>query len=121
MKTIVLLLCAASALFADADGRWSAEIQSMHKKAGMRTSKPVSLDLHTSQGVLTGSVTRGKKAMNIENGRIDGTRITFVTVETTKNGSHSYSWEGTVKGDQITGHRRRDSAKRSEPFVAKRM
>ena len=124
MKKIVLLLCLAIAtLFAGPDGRWNAEFKATNKKTGTETTRVVSLELHTSQGALTGTVGgTGKKArpMTIQNGKIDGDRISFTTVQKGKKGDQTYTWEGTVQGDQISGDRKRDGAKRGQSFVAKR-
>ena len=123
MKRVALLLSLAVAtLFAGADGRWNAELKVTSKKKGTEI-RNVSLDLRTSQGALTGTVSgAGKKArpMAIENGKIDGDRISFTTVQKGKNGDQIFVWEGTIQGDQISGERRRDGAKRGQPFVAKR-
>jgi hypothetical protein len=58
--------------------------------------------------------------MAIQNGKIEGDRISFTTVQKGKNGDQIFVWEGTLQGDQISGERRRDGAKRGLPFVAKR-
>lgn len=125
MKTLVLLLTLATGtLFAAADGRWIAVFQSNSKKTGTEKITNVQLDLHTSQGKLTGSVVgegRKGRSMSIQDGKIDGDRFTFTTVEVTKKkGNHTFSWEGTLQGDQITGTRKRDTGKRGQSFVAKR-
>ena len=125
MKKIALLLCLAVATsFAAADGRWNAEFKANNKKTGTETTRVVSLELHASHGTLTGTVTSsaGKKArpMAIRNGKIDGDRISFTTVLKGKKGDQKFTWEGAVRGDQITGDRKRDGAKRGQPFVAKR-
>jgi hypothetical protein len=123
MKKVALLLSLAVAtLFAGADGRWNAEFKVTSKKKGTEI-RNVSLDLRTSQGALTGTVSgAGKKArlMAIQNGKIEGDRISFTTVQKGKNGDQIFVWEGTLQGDQISGERRRDGAKRGLPFVAKR-
>jgi len=125
MKKLALLLClAAVTLFAGADGRWNAEFKAKNKKTGAQTSTVVALDLRASQGMLSGTVTNtgGKRArsITIENGKIDGDRISFTTTAKGKNGDQRFTWEGTVQGDQISGIRKRDGMKRSQSFVAKR-
>lgn len=114
---------AAVTLFAGADGRWNAEFKSNSKKSGTVKTTVVALDLHTTQGTLTGTVSGGGKrsrAMTIQDGKIDGDRFSFTTVMKGKKGDQTYNWEGTVQGDQITGDRRRAGGKRGQPFVAKR-
>jgi hypothetical protein len=125
MKTLVLLLTfAAGTLLAAVDGRWIAEFKSNSKKTGTEKITNVQLDLHTSQGMLTGTVVgegRKGRSMTIQNGKIDGDHITFTTVEVTKKrGNHTYTWEGTLQGDQLSGSRKKDTGKRGQGFVAKR-
>jgi len=123
MKKIAVLLClAVGTLFAAVDGRWEAEFKVTSKKKGTET-RVVSLDLKASQGALTGTVGGvGKKArpMAIQNGKIDGDKISFTTVQKGKKGDQTFIWEGTVQGDQISGERKRDGGKRGQSFVAKR-
>ncbi len=125
MKRIVLLLCLiAGSLFAAADGQWNAEFKSTNKKSGETRTMVATLDLHTSQGALTGTVSgQGKKArpMTIENGKIDGDHFSFTTVVTSKKkGEEKYTWHGTIQGDQISGERLREGARRGQSFIAKR-
>lgn len=121
-KVAVLLMLAVASLFAGADGRWNAEFKITSKKKGTET-RTVSMDLRAAQGTLTGTVTAaGKKArpLAIQNGKIDGDHISFTTVQQGKNGDQTYMWEGTLQGDQMSGERKRDGAKRGQAFVAKR-
>lgn len=124
MKKVALLLClVVGTLFAGADGRWNAEFKITSKKKGTEI-RNVSLDLRTSQGSLTGTVSgsAGKKSrpLEIQNGKINGDRFSFTTVQKGKKGDMTFIWEGTVQGDQISGERKRDIGKRGQSFVAKR-
>lgn len=123
MRKVALLLCLATAtLFAGVDGLWNAEFKVTSKKKGTET-RVVALELHTAQGALTGTVSGGGKKsrpMTIQNGKIDGDRISFTTVQKGKNGDQTFIWEGTLQGDQISGDRKRDGGKRGQSFVAKR-
>jgi hypothetical protein len=58
--------------------------------------------------------------MTIQNGKIDGDRISFTTVQKGKNGDQTYIWDGTIQGDQINGERKREGGKRGQAFIAKR-
>ena len=123
MKKITLLLClAAATLFAGVDGPWNAEFKVKSKKTGTEATRVVSLDLHTADGTLTGTVSSGKKGhpVAIQNGKVDGDRISFTVVEKGKNGDRTFTWQGTLQGDQITGERKLEGGKRGQAFVAKR-
>jgi hypothetical protein len=123
IAALVLLLvgCAAAA---GLDGRWTAEVHPAGKKAAAVQTASFRLDLKTDGGQLTGSVVsaHGRKAlpMAIVNGRLDGDRFTFTTVQHGKKGDVTFNWQGTVTGDQISGTRNRNGAKHGAGFTAKR-
>lgn len=117
-----LLACALAAPAAGIDGHWNAEIV-RGKKASDQPPAAFSLDLKSSDGKVTGTVAlAGKKrpqVLSVENGRMVGDRLTFTTTQKGKN-PVSISWDITLQGDQLTGSRTRDGAKRSQSFTAKR-
>jgi hypothetical protein len=74
---------------------------------------------------LTGTVTannpKGKgRTIAIEEGKVTGDNFRFVTAQKTKKGDNKLVWSGTVKGDELSGTRGRDGAKRAPSFSAKR-
>jgi hypothetical protein len=118
----VLLGCVLAAPAAGIDGHWNAEIV-RGKKASAQPAAVFSLDLKSSNGKVTGMVAlAGKKRpqiQSVENGRLVGDRLTFTTSQKGKN-PVSFSWDVTLQGDQLSGSRTRDGAKRSQAFTAKR-
>jgi hypothetical protein len=124
---IALLILAGSAAAANLDGKWTADVAPAGKKAAT-AKKPqnsqLMLDLKSDGSQLTGSVFagRGKKArpMAIQNGKIEGDRFTFTTVQHGKKGDTTFNWQGTLTGEQINGTRSRDRARRGVSFTAKR-
>jgi hypothetical protein len=123
---IALLALVGSAAAANLDGKWTVEVVApVAKKAPAKKAAAgvITLDLKSAGAALSGSVTpRGKKAMpmSIQDGKIDGDHFTFSTVQHGKKGDVKFNWQGTVSGEQITGTRSRDGAKRGAPFTAKR-
>jgi len=117
---LALLLIAWSASAANLDGMWTADLKAGTKKV----ATTLTLDLKTQDGQLTGSVTasNGKKArpMAIQDGKIDGDRFTFTTVQHAKKGDVKFTWQCTLNGGQIKGTRSREGAKRGASFTAKR-
>jgi hypothetical protein len=117
-------MLAASA--AGIDGQWNAELTARGKKAAAATApaRTFTLALKTQNGQVTGSVAvAGKKKarpINIQNAKVDGNRLTFTTVQTGKKDTATFSWQVTVDGDQMTGTRTREGAKRGVPFKARR-
>jgi hypothetical protein len=124
LAALALLFIAWSAAAANLDGRWAAEMAPGGKKATTAKSAAVTLDLKSQGSQLTGSViaSKGKHArpMAIQDGKIDGNRFTFATVQHVKKGDVKFTWQGTLNGEQISGTRNRDGAKRGVPFTAKR-
>jgi hypothetical protein len=113
-------MLAASA--AGVDGRWNGEMVSRGNKAP--PPQPFTLTLSTQNGQVTGSMAMAgrKKArpLNIQNARIDGNRLTFTTVQMTKKAETKFDWNITVDGDQLSGTRTREGAKRGATFKARR-
>jgi hypothetical protein len=128
LLAIVLVTLACSAAAANLDGKWTAELSPAGKKAAVKknaATPPVFLlDLRTQGGQLTGSVTagRGKRArgVDVQNGKVDGDHFTFTTLQHGKNGDAKFVWEGTLAGEQISGTRTREGARRGAKFAAKR-
>ena len=121
-RCIVAFLCLTPLASATGlDGKWSAEFQSRGKKA----KKPVTaatLSLARDGKLVTGTVTQGKKAIPIQEGKLDGSSFSFVTVrKSKKKGESRMQWSGTVDGDQIRGTRSRESGKRVVSFIGKRL
>jgi hypothetical protein len=94
------------------------------KKAATAPAKSFTLALKSQDGQVTGAITvPGKKKsvpMNIQNAKLNGNRLTFTTVQTTKKDTQTFSWQVTLDGDQMSGTRMREGAKRGVSFKAKR-
>lgn len=129
LATAALALCSAAVFAAQVDGAWKGEIQAAQKgkkKSGETAKAAVELTLRAADGKLTGSVTqpggRRGRAIEIADGKIEGNRISFTTVQRSKKkGEQKVMWQGTVEGDTLTGTFTRDGARRGTPFTAKRV
>jgi len=121
---LAFLTCVLAASAAGFDGQWNAELNARGKKAATTPAKSFTLALKSQDGQVTGAITvPGKKKsrpMNIQNAKLNGNRLTFTTVQTTKKDTQTFSWQITVDGDQMSGTRTRDGAKRGVSFKAKR-
>ena len=126
--SILALSCALAlvAWTAPIDGKWVAkmEMRGGKKQGGAATTLELTLNLKSEGGKLTGTVSggAGRRAptQTIENGKIEGGRFSFTTVQKGKQGETKFTWRGTVKGDQLTGTRGKEGARRGQPFTAKR-
>jgi len=125
---IALLLLAATALTLSAaslDGMWSAQVTTKPKKAAADWKAPeFDLNLKTEGDKLTGTVSaaNAKRAQQaqIQDGKVTGDSFTFVTMQKTKDGESKIVWSGTLKGEEMTGTRGKEGAKKTPSFVAKR-
>jgi hypothetical protein len=64
------------------------------------------LDLKADGSTLTGSVTSGfgerVRTVEIQNGKIDGNKVTFMTKQRTRDGEErDVNWTGTLEGDEL--------------------
>jgi len=119
---VALLACAVGVYAAGIDGRWSAETTARNKNA-VNKRITFTLDLKAMDGKLSGSVLVGKKArpLPIWDGIVDGNRITFTTRQKNKKADVRLTWTAIVNGDQLSGTRTREGARKGQPFTAKRV
>ena len=127
MKRIILSVFALAMMLSAAsiDGKWSVDVQSGGKKAAAKKQTFV-MDLKSAGEALTGTVSaesaKGKtRSLSISEGKVTGETFRFVTAQKTKDGEAKVVWTGTVKGDEITGSRGREGAKRAPSFSGKRV
>jgi len=125
----ILALCCALALVAWAapiDGQWVAkmEMRAGKKKGGGTTTVELTFNLKSDGDRLTGTVSggAGRRAptQTIENGKIEGDRFSFTTVQRNKKGDRKFVWEGAVQGDELKGTRAAEGRRRGIDFTAKR-
>jgi hypothetical protein len=116
-------MLAASA--AEIDGRWAAEATPRNQKAAAARNNSFTLELATTpDGKVTGTVSvAGKKkprTQTIQNAKLDGNRLNFTTMQTTKKAEVKFSWQVTVDGARMSGTRTRDGAKHGVPIKARK-
>jgi len=122
---MVVLLCVAVALAmaAPLDGKWIAKMERKSNKGQVETVE-FTLDLKVQGNQLTGTVTGGSgrrpASMTIENGKIEGNRFSFTTVQRSRKGEQKFIWEGTISGDELRGTRTPEGRRRGAEFTAKR-
>ena len=97
------------------DGKWAGEVQ------GGRGPQPVTLTLKADGGKLTGTVVGGRGGESpIQEGTISGTALKFKTQQAGRGGAQvTFSWSGTLKGDEIAMSRMPEGGQAQE-FVVKR-
>jgi hypothetical protein len=125
LPTLAVLVCSILAAAAGIDGKWISEFKMpAGKKGGEARGVQVTLNLKADGSRLTGSVTqamgRRDRTLEIQDGKMEGSRFSFVTVQKTRKGENKLLWQGTVEGDELKGTRTREGGRRGMPFTARR-
>lgn len=118
-----LVLGAVSLLAADVAGKWSFET-SMPQNPDMKLT--TTLDLKVNGSALTGTVTTSGGQMQgtpteIQDGKVNGDKISFTVMQTTKKGEVKWTYEATVEGGSMKGTRTREGGKGPQEFTAKKV
>jgi hypothetical protein len=124
IRMVLAGLIAATAWAASVDGKWDFETTQRNQKKGTESTLKVTLDLKTDGSTLKGAVIthnpRRDVTASIQDGKISGDQISFVTVNQNPKGDVKFTWTGTLSGDDLRGTRTREGAKRGVDFNAKR-
>jgi hypothetical protein len=113
LTVLFLALGSVTALAADFNGKWSAEVQGRN---GMQT---ITFDFHVDGSTLTGKVTTMRGDVDISNGKVDGDNISFDQVMSMGGNSMTISYKGMADGDSIKFTRQMGD-RPAVDFVAKR-
>jgi beta-glucosidase len=95
------------------NGRWTAEVPSPFGSSEYR------LALRADAGVVTGTAQSDLGRTTLEDGRLDGTRVSFVEVVAFDGRTTRLAWEGELAGDEIR-FTRRAGTEPAQSFVAHR-
>jgi hypothetical protein len=106
MKNVIavaMMLCAAVLAWPSlavaqntVDGRWAGEVQ------GGRGPQQITLTLKADGSKLTGSTQGGRGGeVQIQEGTISGANLKFKTTQQGRGGEITFSWSGTLKGDEL--------------------
>ena len=79
-----------------AAGKWTGEQQ------GRGGTQPVTLELKADGNTLTGTMTNGQNAVQISEGKIDGSKISFKTTQNRGGNDVQVTWSGEINGDELT-------------------
>jgi hypothetical protein len=103
--TTILLVVAIAAFAADVSGKWTYE----QPGRGGGPGRPVTITLKQDGNKLTGSVPgmgRGGDAppSEIQNGTVDGDKVSFEVVREFQGNKMTSKYTGTVSGDEMKLH-----------------
>ena len=100
IAVLLFALAAASALAADFNGKWTAEV------SGPRGSQNLVFNLHVEGSAVTGTITTPRGNVDITNGKVDGDTITFTQVMKGKR-QVKLNYSGKAEGETIKFSRQR--------------
>jgi hypothetical protein len=113
LAVLFLALGSVSALAADFNGKWSADVTTP------RGTQTLIFDFHVDGSTLTGTITTRRGDMDITNGKVDGDNISFDQVMNFNGDERTISYTGKADGDTIKFTRQMGD-RGSTDFVAKR-
>jgi len=114
LAILVFALGSVTALAADFNGKWTAEVQ------GRNGTQTVTFDFHVDGSTLTGKVTTPRGDMDISNGKVDGDNISFDQVMSFNGNSMTITYKGTADGADSIKFTRQFGDRPAMDFVAKR-
>jgi hypothetical protein len=109
----LLLALAFVVLAADVSGKWTYDQQMPGRGGGDPMTITTTLDLKVDGGTLTGTVTRGgmgggggrgPQPVEIKNGKVDGSSISFTTEQAARGGGGEprvTTYKGKLNGDSL--------------------
>jgi len=117
MTTGFLLgLLALTALAADVNGKWVAQMTGRNGQ-----TREVTYNFKADGNTLTGTVTTPRGDTEISDGKIDGDTISFSQIMEFGGNQVKLLYKGTVSGDEIKFTRSREGGQgRTQEFTAKR-
>ena len=99
--TCLTLAMAAFGFGQSVDGKWAGE-----QAAGRGGPQPVTLELKSSGTALTGTMKIGENAaVQIADGKVDAGKVSFKTTQTFGGNEVQITWDGEMKGDELTLNR----------------
>ncbi|HUV69602.1 MAG TPA: hypothetical protein VMW15_08065 [Terracidiphilus sp.] len=113
LAVLLLTLGTVSALAADFNGKWNADVTTP------RGTQTLNFDFHVDGATLTGKVTTPRGETDITNGKVDGDNISFDQVMNFNGNEFTITYTGKADGDTIKFTRQMGDRPASE-FVAKR-
>lgn len=122
MKSTTLLCVCLLGLFgvlalqaADVTGKWTAEVPS--RGGELRTTTFL---FKQAGAQLTGTMTSFDRDIPIEDGKVEGDRVSFTVTLSFGGNEMKFLYKGTVSGNEIKFTREREGSGQTREFTAKR-
>ena len=114
LLSVLLTFLTMSALAAGIDGTWTATVESP------RGTQEMTFVFKTEGAALTGTVTARRGESAIEDGKIEGDKISFKQIANFQGNSVTIKYMGTLAGDEIKMTREIEGRGEPREFTAKR-
>lgn len=93
LAVLLFALGSVTALAADFNGKWTADVQ------GRMGTQTITFEFHVDGATLTGKITTPRGETDISNGKVDGDNISFDQVMNFNGNSFTLSYKGTAQAD----------------------
>jgi hypothetical protein len=109
--TLLLTLMAIAAFAADIDGKWTASVPG-------RDGQPqeTTFTFKAAGNKLTGTISSARGSLDIQDGKIEGDKVSFVI----SFGEIRIVHTGKISGNEIQFERKREGGDRAQQFTAKK-
>lgn len=115
LLAVLALVCAVSAQAADVTGKWMAQVPGRDGQ-----TRETTFNFKVDGEKLTGTVSGRQADIPLQDGKVQGADISFVTVMSFQGSDVKITYKGKVSGDEIKFTRQREGADQSQEFTAKR-
>ncbi|MGH9605647.1 MAG: hypothetical protein ACRD3N_08095 [Terracidiphilus sp.] len=114
LAALFVALGSVTALAADFNGKWTAEVQ------GRNGSQTLTFDFHVDGSTLTGKITTPRGDMDISDGKVDGDNISFDQVISRNGNDFKITYTGKADGPDSIKFTRQFGDRPGMDFTAKR-
>jgi hypothetical protein len=115
LLAVLALVSAVSAQAADVTGKWIAQVPGRDGQ-----TRETTFNFKVEGEKLTGTMTGRQGDVPLQDGKVQGDAISFVTVMNFQGNEVKLSFKGKVAGDEIKFTRQREGSDQSQEFTANR-
>ena len=114
LAALFVALGSVTALAADFNGKWTAQVQ------GRNGAQTITFDFHVDGATLTGKITTPRGDTDISNGKVDGDNISFDQTMNFNGNSFTITYTGKADGPDTIDFSRQMGDRPAMTFTAKR-
>lgn len=114
LALLFVALGSVTALAADFNGKWTAQVQ------GRNGTQTITFDFHVDGSTLTGKITTPRGDMDISNGKVDGDNISFDQVISRNGNDFKITYTGKADGADSIKFTRQMGDRPGRDFTATR-